>query len=269
MQDATHPGRKAKGVGTEMPGRTAADTRKYLYAVIARGSQENYGPSGIGGGVVYTIAKGRVAAVVSDLPQEKIRPERRHLSVHQEVLRRLLEETTPLPVSFGIIAESARAVEKILSTNQTAFLEQLECVTGKVEMGLRVTWDVPNIFEYFVNTHPELKAARDRFLGRERVPTQEEKMELGRLFDHLLQEDRELYTDKVESVLSPYCSQTKPNNCRDEREVMNLACLVGNRARAEFEAGILKAAQLFDNSFAFNYNGPWAPHNFVTMNLML
>lgn len=258
-----------KEVEPPSSGRLAADTGKYLYAVIARGSQENYGPSGISGGVVYTISKGRVAAVVSDLPNKTIRPERRHLSVHQEVLRRLLEETTPLPVSFGIIAESTRAVEKVLSANQKTFLEQLESVKGKVEMGLRVTWDVPNIFEYFVNTHPELKAARDRFLGRERGPSQDEKIEVGRLFDRLLQEDRELYTDKVESVLSPYCSQTKPNKCRDEREVMNLACLVGNRARAEFEAGILKAAQLFDNNFAFNYNGPWAPHNFVTVNLML
>ena len=259
----------APGATTRPPGRTSTRSGRYLYAIVAGSGKRTYGACGIDGGEVYAISDGAVAAVVSDLPKEKIRPERRHLSVHQEVLRRILEETTPLPVSFGIIAESARAVEKILSTNQMAFLEQLECVTGKVEMGLRVTWDVPNIFEYFVNTHPELKAARDRFLGRERVPTQEEKMELGRLFDRLLQEDRELYTDKVVSVLSPYCSQTKPNECRDEREVMNLACLVGNRARAEFEAGILKAAQLFDNSFAFNYNGPWAPHNFVTVNLML
>jgi len=35
--------------------------------------------------------------------------------------------------------------------NRRAFEEQLERVTGKVEMGLRVAWDVPNIFEYFVN----------------------------------------------------------------------------------------------------------------------
>src|SRR3990170_4801168 len=229
MQEATHPGRKAKGVGTEMPGRTAADTRKYLYAVIARGSQENYGPSGISGGVVYTIAKGRVAAVVSDLPNGKIRPERRHLSVHQEVLRRLLEETTPLPVSFGIIAESARAVEKILSTNQMAFLEQLECVTGKVEMGLRVTWDVPNIFEYFVNTHTELRAARDTFLGTHREPTQEDKIEVGRMFDRLLSEDREEYASRVEEILLPACFEIKGNPPKNEREVMNLACLVGRQ----------------------------------------
>ena len=249
--------------------QAAASTRKYLYAVIARVPQEDYGPSGINGGIVYTIAKGRVAAVVSDLPNEKIRPERRHLSVHQQVLQKLLGRTTPLPMSFGIIADSAKAVEKILSTNQEAFLEQLTRVAGKVEMGLRVAWDVPNIFEYFVNTHPELRAARDRFLGGQREPTQEEKIEVGRLFDRILQEDRETHTDKLESILSPRCCEIKRNKCRDEQGVMNLACLVGNQALAEFEAGIFEAAQLFDNNFAFHYNGPWAPHSFVTMNLQL
>ena len=42
-------------------------------------------------------------------------------------------------------------------------------------MGLRVTWDVPNIFEYFVNTHAELRAARDRLLSNGRGPLTKEK----------------------------------------------------------------------------------------------
>ena len=58
-------------------------------------------------------------------------------------------------------------------------------------MGLRVSLDVPNIFEYFVNTHPELRTARDRFLGPYRNPSQDDKIELGRMFDRLLNEDRE------------------------------------------------------------------------------
>jgi gas vesicle protein GvpL/GvpF len=247
----------------------AAGTRKYLYALIAQGPEQEFGPCGIDGGVVYTIAKGRVAAVVSDLPGEKIRPERRNLAAHQQVLQRLLETTTPLPMAFGVIAQSAKAVEKILSANEQTFLEQLRRLDGKVEMGLRVAWNVPNIFEYFVNTHSELKAARDSLLGRQREPTQEERIEVGRLFDRTLQEDREAYADQLDGILSGHCDEIKRNKCRDEREVMNLACLVEKQALKDFEAGVFEAAQLFDNNFSFNYNGPWAPHNFVTIGLNL
>lgn len=240
---------------------------KYLYAVITCSEDRIYGPFGIEGKKVYTVSDGRVAAVVSDLLATKIRPERRHLAAHQEVLKRLMVEGTPLPMTFGIIAGGIKEIRRIISLNRKAFLEQLDRVAGKVEMGLKVIWDVPNIFEHFVLTHSELRVARDRFLGTNREPTHDDKIELGRMFERILNEDRDTLTERVEEVLSLRCFEIKRNQLRNEREVMNLACLVGNDVQSEFENGVLEAANLFDNNFAFDYNGPWAPHNFVDIDL--
>jgi len=241
----------------------------YLYAIVASSEDRTYGSFGIEGGKVYAISDGRVAAVVSDLPNQKIRPERRHLAAHQEVLKKLMQENTPLPMSFGIIASGREEIRRILANNQEALLEQLHRVADKVEMGLRVAWDVPNIFEYFVHTHPELRAARDRFFGARREAAPEDKIELGRIFERTLNQDREAHTEKVEEILSPGCFEIKPNSPRRECEVMSLACLVGRNSQGDFEARILEAARLFDNNFAFDYNGPWAPHNFVEVDLNL
>ena len=252
-----------------MAARTETPKGKYLYAIVPAGEQ-TYGFSGIDGGSVYTIANGKVAAVVSDAANGKIRPERRHLAAQQAVLKGLLATSEGmLPMAFGIIADGPKAIQKILSRNHQAFLQQLQRVAGMVEMGLRVSWDVPNIFEYFVNTHAELRAARDRFLGPHGNPSQEDKIELGRLFDRLLNEDRESYTEKVEEILSQYCREFKRNKCRHEGEVMNLACLVRRTTQDRFEEGVFDAAKLFDNNFTFDYNGPWAPHNFVELDLKL
>jgi len=240
----------------------------YLYAVVPGPLEKTFDFPGLNGGQVYTVSNGRVAAVVSDLPLERLRPERRHLAAQQAVLQGLMKGAPALlPMSFGIIAEGPNAVKRILSRNQKAFLQQLERVAGKEEMGLRVSWDVPNIFEYFVTTHPGLRAARDRLLGSQRHPSQEDKVELGRLFDRLLHEDRELYTSQVEEALAHSCREIKRNRCRAESEVMNLACLVDREAEAAFEADVFAAARLFDNNFGFDYNGPWAPHNFVDLDL--
>ncbi len=244
---------------------------KYLYAVVP-GGERPYGLAGLEGHPVYTISQGQVAAVVSDLTNGKVRPERRHLAAQQEVLKGLMAAADAvLPMSFGIVADSARAIQEILSRNQEALRKHLQRVAGKVEMGLRVTWDVPNIFEYFVNTHQELRLARDRFLGPLRNPSQKDKIELGRMFDRLLHEDRETHTAKIEEILAPGCFEIKRNKCRSEHDVMNLACLVGRdpRAQARFEKGVFAAARLFDNNYAFDYNGPWAPHNFVETDLRL
>ncbi|RJQ64285.1 MAG: gas vesicle protein GvpFL [Desulfobacteraceae bacterium] len=244
---------------------------KYLYAVIAGAGGRNLETPGIDNGTLHTISEGKISAVVSDVPNKKLRPERRHLAAHQSVLRRLMEECTPLPMAFGIIADGSQAIRRILTLNQEAFREALDHVTGKVEIGLRVTWDVPNIFDYFVNTHPELRAVRDRYFGTNREPAHEDKLALGRMFDNLLNEEREIHTEKVEEILYSVCFEINRNSCRSELEVMSLACLVG-RDKAEqkaFEKGILEAANLFDNNYAFDYNGPWAPHNFVAIDLQM
>ena len=241
--------------------------KNYLYAVVAAGEPRSYPSLGIEGKDVYTITGGPVAAVVSGVARSKIRPERANLTAHQAVLKRLMADTTPLPMAFDTIASSPEAIRKILTRNQRAFQEQLQRVAGKVEMGVRVAWDVPNIFEYFVNTHAELRLARDRRMSARHEFTQEEKIELGRMFDRLLNEDREDHTQKVERVLASVCVEFKANQCRNELEVMNLACLVRRDAQEAFSAGVFTAAKLFDNNFAFDYSGPWAPHNFVELDL--
>jgi hypothetical protein len=238
-----------------------------LYAIVAAGEPWSFESLGIEGQHVYTITEGRVAAVVSGVTSSKIRPQRANLAAHQAVLKGLMAATTPLPMAFGTVAASPEAIHKILVRNQRAFEKQLQRVAGKVEMGLRVAWDVPNIFEYFVNTHAELRLARDRLVGTRHEFTHEEKIELGRMFDRLLNDDREDHTRKVEHVLAPVCVEFKPNQCRNEHEVMNLACLVRRDAQEEFSAGVFTAAKLFDNNFSFDYSGPWAPHNFVELDL--
>jgi len=260
---------EASGSPATEPAAPGARGRNYLYAVVEASEPRSYPSIGIDGNDVYTITVGRVAAVVSGLPSPKIRPQRANLAAHQAVLKHLMADTTPLPMAFGTIAASPDAIRRILIRNQHAFQEQLRRVAGKVEMGLRVAWDVPNIFEYFVNTHAELRLARDRLLGVRHEFTQEEKIELGRMFDRLLNDDREEHTRKVQHVLAPVCAEFKANLCRNEQEVMNVACLVRRDAQEQFSAGVFAAAKLFDNSFSFDYSGPWAPHNFVELELDL
>jgi len=242
---------------------------RYLYALVEGSQERDFGCLGINGGNVYTISNGDVAAIVSDVLNVDIRPERRNFAAHQAVLKRLMENGDLLPMSFGIISSGPKAVREILSKNRRTIIDQLHRVSGKCEMGLKVTWDVPNIFEYMVNTHLELREARDRFIGGNREPTPDEKIEIGRLFETILNSDRERHVEQVERVLTSRCFEIRQNRCRDEREVMNLACLVGRTSLKEVEAGVLEAAGLFDDNFAFDYNGPWAPHNFAEIDFDL
>jgi hypothetical protein len=247
--------------------RTAARTGCYLYAVIDSAAEGPLGLFGLDGGPVYTLGDGRFAAVVSDFPAGKVRPERRRLAAHHGVLEALGQGHTVLPMSFGVVADGPDAIRLLLAHNRDALADQAARVAGKVEMGLRVVWDVPNIFEYFVYTHPELRSLRDQMFRCGREPGREEKIELGRTFDRVLSEERTAQTEKVLAALGPRCAEIKENKVRNEREVMNLACLIRRDGRRTFEEAVIAAAGRFDNHYAFDFNGPWPPHNFVEVEL--
>jgi len=250
---------------------------RYIYAIIrtpaAASAEKRPGFPwvseciGFEGRAVYPIPGGPVAAVVSDIPNHSLRAERRNLAVHYDVLKRLMKQEAVLPMAFGIIADSSDAIRRVLRWRQSTLVDQLERVAGKAEMGLKVTWTAPNIFEYFVNTHDELRTLRDELFRDGRDPPPQEKIELGRLFQRTLNEDRAEHTRTVLSVLRPLCFEIKENKLRTEREVMNLACLVGQGSQTEFERGVFEAAKRFDDNYSFDFSGPFLPHNFVEVDL--
>ena len=169
--------------------------------------------------------------------------ERRRLAAHHDVLKRLMERFTILPMSFGIVADNVDGVRKILAANHDALTAQLKRLAGKVEMGLSVLWDVPNIFEYFVDTHPYLRLVRDQMFLGGRDPSQEDKIELGRIFDQLLGEEKYRQTARVLKALKKCTFAIKENKPRQEREVMNLACLVARDNLKGFEQGVLRGGE--------------------------
>ncbi|WP_058557729.1 GvpL/GvpF family gas vesicle protein [Thiohalocapsa sp. ML1] len=253
-----------------MVGTTNSSRGKLIYALtdVSDGADEQiYRVQGIGGATVYSIGESTVGAVVSDIHSPKVRPERRNLMAHRAVLAHLLELGTVLPMRFGVIAANAEAVRRLLAANREAIADQLHRVRNRIEMGLRVSWDVSNIYEYFVGMHPLLREARDRLLHQGDNANRDERIEVGRMFDHLVTEAREQYTEQVMEVMRGYCEEVSATPVKKDKEVMNLACLIERDAQKEFERGVFEASKLFNNDYLFDYNGPWAPHNFVDLDL--
>ncbi len=244
-------------------------TGEYLYAIAESRSKDDYGEAGIDGAPVRWLSTGQVAALVSRTSRPHLRPERRNLALHNAVLKWAMQDSTVLPVAFGVVATDEEALLRALTENHAALAAQLARVRDKVEMGLRVVWEVQNLFEYFVRLRPELRAARDAMLGSGQSARRDEMIELGRLFAVLLEQERDRHVERVVQVLGRHGFTTKRNLTPNERDVLNLACLIPRTAQTEFEHAVTEAAAAFDNNFTFDFNGPWAPHNFVELNLRL
>jgi len=172
-----------------------------------------------------------------------------------------------IPIAFGHIARSAKEIRRLLEVNYPEIDQELNRVGNKVEMGLKILWDVDNIFEYFVNRDRELRDFRDRIFGRSRQPTQGEKIDLGHLFESKLNRERARHTERVLKVLSIYTVDARVNPPTHEKMVMNGVFLVEKGKEELFEGRVHQAAALFDGNYTFDYSGPWAPHNFIELKL--
>lgn len=246
-----------------------ANTGLYLYAIIDHAQPRELGDCGLDGGRVYTVPGESVAAVVSEVPNRKVRPERRKLAAHFDVLKRLLAEHTLLPMAFGVIAEDRADIERILRLNESSFVEQLDRLRGQVEMGLRLAWDVPNIIDFFVQTEPTLQRLRDQLFGGGQTPSQEYLIELGRVFDQLRNQRREQLLAQFQEVLTPFYQQIKSLPPRSEQEALNLAVLVPAANRDQYEQAVTRYAEALPEHFRIELNGPWPPSNFVELTLNL
>jgi|TARA_B110001469_G_scaffold38247_1_gene38108 hypothetical protein len=170
---------------------------------------------------------------------------------------------------FGVLARDAGAVEKLLATNIDTINEHFERLNGRVEMGLRVSWDVTNIYEHFVALHPTLEAGRDKIWSQHSGSSarREEKIQLGNMYEALRTADRQDAAEKVKEILFDYCDDIVENPVKREKDVINLACLIERSRLDEFVSGVFEASKAFDNSYIFDYTGPWAPHNFINLDL--
>lgn len=221
---------------------------------------------GLEGAPVYPIKDGELVAIVSDTMVIKARPDRKSIVSYQAVLHDLTERKTILPMRFGTISKSRSSVEALLKKNHKAIVSQVEKLEGCAEMGLRVSWDVANIYDYFISIHAALRDARDELLSS-KVADRDQKIELGRLYETFLTADRRSHTDRVKEILEEYCEDIVESELKREKDVMNLACLVKRSKMDDFVNGVFEASKLFDNSYLFDYSGPWAPHNFVHLDL--
>jgi hypothetical protein len=245
-----------------------SSTGLYLYGITIADEME-CPTGGVAGAEVETIVEGQLAAVVSRLGAGRVRAQRANLAAHHRVLHELADQRPVLPVVFGSVTGKEDALRRLLRRNYDVLVSRLQRLRGKVEMGLKVYWDLPNVFEYFVATHQELEGMRNRLFRPGRTPTLEEKVELGERFVSLLQQARERHTRRVEDALTPCSVEVRAIDPGEERMILKLACLVARDRQAQWEEGVRQAALLFDDHYRFDYSGPWPPYNFTDVDLEL
>ncbi|HEU4585486.1 MAG TPA: GvpL/GvpF family gas vesicle protein [Gemmatimonadaceae bacterium] len=120
----------------------------YLYCLTEPGRVPPEGLRGIARGAVRVVdVAGRLAAWVSDLPEEMGPATTEQVRLHDRVVRAALAKETPLPARFGQSFAGDSALCRALEARVDTLVRSLERVRGGVEMTVRILLPKP---EYLV-----------------------------------------------------------------------------------------------------------------------
>ena len=245
-------------------------TGYYIYAFIRSQDKNEVAAAGLKGiedAAVSIVGTGDVAVLVSSTQLTKIRPQRKFLAAHQEIVTYVSKRWSMLPVSFGLIADSLEQVHHLLESNHSILNEQIDRVDGQIEMTVTLKWTAGNIPQYFVDRYPALAKAREIIASG--LASRDDQIEMGRMFETLLNTERNAHTQKFLNVLNPLSKEIEIQPTRNESDVMRLACLIGRDQEEVFSKAVYAAAELFSDEFAVNFNGPWPPYSFVKLALSM
>lgn len=249
---------------------TMTSTGMYIYAFLRAESiqgRTHTELAGIDGSPVSFVTVGAIAAATSATEVKKIRPQRKNLAAHQDVVTHLARNYDMLPVAFGLIADDVQQVEQVLRSHQETLVEQINRVSGHLEMTVNLRWSVPNVVQYFVDRYEALSEARAAIAAG--TATRDDQIAMGQYFEKLLNLEREQHTAKFLEVLNPFCKEIDVQPPREEADCMRLACLIQRDSEEAFNQAVYRAASLFSDDFSISFNGPWPTYSFVKLALSL
>ncbi len=221
------------------------------------------------GEMVYVVTHGDIAAVVSRTPVFIFDPTRENALAHEHVIETVMKTHTIIPMSFGTVFRTDDDIREVLRSIYPSVKDVLKQMAGKVEFGLKVTWDRDHIVEELQREHEEIHRFHQEITRKHLQSTYFARMQLGRMIDKALEERSAEYVREIYETLRAICVASRDNKPIGDKMIMNAAFLLEREREAEFDAAVNRIAKKFGDRLNFKYTGPWPPYNFVNIRLKL
>ncbi len=241
---------------------------KYLYGIIGTGEERYFGPIGLGGREVETIADRDLSAVISNAPMGNYVLSKENLLAHQRVLEQVMHEFTVLPVRFCTVAQNAEEIRWLLERRYRELKHLLRDMDGKVELGVKAFWrDMDRIFREIVDENEEIKRLRAEIAERPSHQAHAQRIAIGQKVQAALEAKKEKEAEEILRVLRRLAVEHRLNRTIGDKMLLNAAFLVDRNWEKEFDEQMERLDLHYRERMKFAYVGPVPPYNFVNITL--
>ncbi|WP_445283639.1 GvpL/GvpF family gas vesicle protein [Streptomyces sp. DSM 118148] len=234
----------------------------YVYGITARSHPAlPEGMTGVGEPPlpVRVLTAGELAAVVSDAP-EGLRPKRRDLLAHQNVLAEAGAGGCVLPMRFGSVAPDDDSVTQVLGERAEHYEERLRELDGKVEYNVKATHVEEAVLHRVMAENAELRslAEANRTSGG---GSYDDKIRLGEMVAAAVKDKEAEDAAEVRTALESAGSALSVGP-ESTGWLVNLSFLVARDTAEEFLAAV-EQVRTSHPHLDLRVNGPLPPYSFV------
>jgi gas vesicle protein GvpL/GvpF len=236
----------------------------YVYGVVRSGSVRGLAVDGVADSSVSTIERGGLAAVTSELTEDRLRVRRRDLRAHLAVLEAVFAQATIVPCAFGMVLHSREAVESdLLDGRREELLSLLERLEGRMQLNIKAAYDEETVLREVVDSDVEIARLREqsRALGDagrlanirlgELVAsalTERRVADVGRILDRLAAEADDVVVEEAPATV-----------------VLKASFLVARERSGRFDAALEALAAAEAPRLVFESIGPLPPTAFAAL----
>ena len=237
---------------------------KYLYGVIKKADNQNLSLSGL-----TTVGYQSLAAVVEEkevkdyhkLAKEETVGE---LIAHQQIIEKIMEQSSILPVKFGTILKDEETVKSVLEKGYFFLRNTLRDIEDKIELDLVCFWNEAKAAQMAYQKSKKVRNLQEKITKKKGV-TLEDKIALGKLIAAYLASKREKLRNQILKTLTKEAVESCSHALADVNMLLNQAFLVEKKKQEAFN----QALNQLDNQFAgllnFRLVGPLPPYSFATL----
>ncbi|MEW2403148.1 GvpL/GvpF family gas vesicle protein [Streptomyces sp. NPDC046862] len=234
----------------------------YVYGIAASSHPalpEDMGGVGDPARPVRVLKEGGLAAIVSDAP-EGLRPKRKDLLAHQNVLSEAGAGGAVLPMRFGSVAPDDAAVTGVLAERAEHYQERLLALDGRVEYNIKASHNEEAVLHRVMSQNPDLRAAAEanRQAGG---GSYDQRLQLGEMVAAAVQGLEAEDAAQVQQVLEP-AAEAVSAGPESTGWLANVSFLVDHGAADSFLAAVEEVRKSHPH-LDVRVNGPLPPYSFV------
>lgn len=234
----------------------------YTYGIIDSNGKIDNSLRGLKGAGIYNIPYQDIGIVSSEF-NGQIQDIKDHVLKHEEVIERMMEDFTVLPMKFLTFLDRKEDVLLMMKDYYNDFKENLCRLRNKVEFGIRVIWPGEVIRERIADTYNRnnhyLSASADS-PEKSFVKKKFEKYKI----DKELEEEADRCIAFVDGLFSRHAAEKKLEKLKTRNLLLSAFYLLEKENQGDFKERFERLRK-GPSDLKYLFSGPWPPYNFIVL----